>query len=590
MRRLIAAAFVGGLLVLAGVASPAVAGKASQAGKVVIEEPTFVCLGLEWWVTGDDNADATVGVRYRKAGETEWREGMDLFHVTDTGRLRKVPEGQVLFAGSIFGLEPGSEYEVRLSLDDGDGGSAEKTLTASTRAEPVLPEGMRLRHVVPGKGGGSGTEEDPFRGIQAADAAAEAGDIMQLAAGVYKGAVKFTRSGTAERPIVWRGPEGAQAVIDGRDAGHAVDATGISHVWFERLSIRSAKYGIVAHQSSYTLVRRCHVSDVDVGYTATENPMRGNVVSDNIFVGRVPWVQEGRHMTPYIRFKRAGKRYDITDMSGIDISGEGTILCYNLIRNFGDAIHGSGDQPKVANDIYGNEIVDCPVDGIEADRGSQNVRVFGNRMTNVFQGISAQPVFGGPVYFFRNAMYNINVEPYKLHNSPVGVLIFNNTSVRSGRPGPMVIWTGGKHSIKNVFAYNNLFVGGTGKWALEITAPIKNCHFDYNGYVGGPFERFSKWNGVWHKTLEDFQKGARQEEHGVIIEPEGLFETGVLAPSSPEKKYPLEINDMRLSAGSKAVDAGKVIPNITDGYLGVAPDLGAYEYGTPLPHYGPRPE
>jgi len=30
------------------------------------------------------------------------------------------------------------------------------------------------------------------------------------------------------------------------------------------------------------------------------------------------------------------------------------------------------------------------------------------------------------------------------------------------------------------------------------------------------------------------------------------------------------------------------LPNITDGFLGKAPDLGAYEYGAPLPHYGPR--
>ena len=31
-----------------------------------------------------------------------------------------------------------------------------------------------------------------------------------------------------------------------------------------------------------------------------------------------------------------------------------------------------------------------------------------------------------------------------------------------------------------------------------------------------------------------------------------------------------------------------VLPNVTDGYSGKAPDLGAYEYGQPVPHYGPR--
>ncbi|MBD3421722.1 MAG: hypothetical protein GF398_16535 [Chitinivibrionales bacterium] len=37
--------------------------------------------------------------------------------------------------------------------------------------------------------------------------------------------------------------------------------------------------------------------------------------------------------------------------------------------------------------------------------------------------------------------------------------------------------------------------------------------------------------------------------------------------------------DFRLQAQSPAVDAGVVVPGVTDGYKGSAPDLGAYEYG-----------
>jgi hypothetical protein len=46
--------------------------------------------------------------------------------------------------------------------------------------------------------------------------------------------------------------------------------------------------------------------------------------------------------------------------------------------------------------------------------------------------------------------------------------------------------------------------------------------------------------------------------------------------------------DLRLRKDSKAIDAALVLLNITDGYTGRAPDPGAYEYGAPLPHYGPR--
>ena len=53
--------------------------------------------------------------------------------------------------------------------------------------------------------------------------------------------------------------------------------------------------------------------------------------------------------------------------------------------------------------------------------------------------------------------------------------------------------------------------------------------------------------------------------------------------------YKSEDFDFRLKPGSKAIDAGDVIPNITDGFTGKAPDLGVYESGVEIPHYGPRP-
>jgi hypothetical protein len=40
--------------------------------------------------------------------------------------------------------------------------------------------------------------------------------------------------------------------------------------------------------------------------------------------------------------------------------------------------------------------------------------------------------------------------------------------------------------------------------------------------------------------------------------------------------------DFRPKAGSPLIDAGKVIPGITDGFVGKAPDIGAYEFGGPL--------
>ena len=61
-----------------------------------------------------------------------------------------------------------------------------------------------------------------------------------------------------------------------------------------------------------------------------------------------------------------------------------------------------------------------------------------------------------------------------------------------------------------------------------------------------------------------------------------------LDTTNPEKLHTAATVDFRLKPRSKAVDAGVILPNVNDGFAGRAPDLGAYEYGKPLPQYGPR--
>jgi hypothetical protein len=56
-----------------------------------------------------------------------------------------------------------------------------------------------------------------------------------------------------------------------------------------------------------------------------------------------------------------------------------------------------------------------------------------------------------------------------------------------------------------------------------------------------------------------------------------------------QRLYKAEDIDVRLKPGSAAVDRGVALPNVTDGFAGQAPDLGAVELGQPLPVYGPRP-
>ena len=59
--------------------------------------------------------------------------------------------------------------------------------------------------------------------------------------------------------------------------------------------------------------------------------------------------------------------------------------------------------------------------------------------------------------------------------------------------------------------------------------------------------------------------------------------------ANPTRLYDSAEVDLQLRERSAAVDAGVELPGITDEFGGRAPDLGAYEVGAELPHYGPRP-
>ena len=43
-------------------------------GAFIIERPTLLSLGFEWKISGDDNRNAKVTVRYRKVGDKQWRQ------------------------------------------------------------------------------------------------------------------------------------------------------------------------------------------------------------------------------------------------------------------------------------------------------------------------------------------------------------------------------------------------------------------------------------------------------------------------------------------------------------------------------------
>jgi hypothetical protein len=93
-------------------------------------------------------------------------------------------------------------------------------------------------------------------------------------------------------------------------------------------------------------------------------------------------------------------------------------------------------------------------------------------------------------------------------------------------------------------------------------------------------------------TLAEYTHATHQDQHSVAVD----YDIFVNVPrldaqdlKNVQNLYKAEDFDFRLKQGSAAVDRGVILPNITDGFAGQAPDLGALEAGQTLPHYGPRP-
>ncbi len=565
---------------------------ARPVGEPHLDRPTLHSLGVSWIIREDVGRTASIRLEYRKAGAKAWRTGAPLFRVERgahaTGRFGsrlEVPADGRLFAGSVLLLEPATHYELKLTLIDADArqtaGEASagmsRVLRAQTRAEPRVPAGARRRHVVPGSGGGNGTEAEPYRGLAAAHSASMPGDVLLLHAGVYPGPWVIRHSGTPEKPIVWAAAGDGPAIIDGRGGTserptHAIEASGAHDVWFEGLTIRNALHGVTFHDAARIVVRRCHISQVVYGMNAARNT-QGNAqdhfLADNVIEGPSTWP----------------RTKGIEDARGIQITGEGHVVCYNRIKGFADAIDTFPSPRCSAIDIHNNELSELTDDGIELDYSERNTRCFFNRMTNVFQGISMQPVYGGPVYVFRNVLANVAVEPFKLHNSPSGCLIFHNTSMKRGMPE--LLWT--SDQVRNCWTRNNLFVGTAADYAFDCTASMVDCDFDYDGFGGGPFRLFLRWNGVRYPTLNDVRKRSPAQKHAVLVDAATAFASAARAPEDVAKVMPYTI-DLRPAARSSTIDGGQPVPGFNDGFRGRAPDLGAYELGDPLPHYGPRQE
>lgn len=538
-------------------ATAARAQDATVAGSVSTPYPTLENLSLEWEITGDANANGVVTVRFRAEGDEAYRPGHPLFRVP-AGENAGFTWGDK-HSGSLFGLLPGTTYEIELSLADPDGGDAVETITATTRAVPTAAADARIIDVTPA------TLDDAL-------ATAEAGDVLSLASGNY-GSIEVTSDGVEGRPLVLRAAEPRGAVVAGE-----IRLDGRAFVHVEGLEIQGR---IKLNDAEGIVVRDCVITTDENGIVSYASGVRNATITHNVITGPTVW-------------RDAALGADGDNLGeGVQLTGPGNVIAFNRVSGFRDCLsllEQDEAVEQVSIDVYGNDLDGCADDAIEADYAMGNVRVYQNRITRSFMGISAQPSLGGPTWFVRNVMYGVVYEAFKLHNGTSGDVAYHNTVIKSG--DALAVYT--DDAVSRATFRNNLFLGGPGGTyggydsgsgaVINLRPADASCSLDHDGFgsVGtGTFE--GRLGDVRFTSLAEL-RDLTTEVHAVEV---GLdaFADDVPFPSDPFATPAAPA--FGLAAGSVAVDGGVSLANVNDGFAGEAPDLGAIELGATETTYGP---
>ena len=574
---------------------------------------------------------------------------------TDSVLMPRFPFDYVvpnMFSGSVLNLEPDTEYECHFVMTDPDGvrGLATKDAIVRTRKEPMPATGGKTYHVYPVDWKGE-KQEPAFTGLMSAyymgtshydyenawPARVKPGDVILVHAGLYvgdrfhymngaarpgylslgnlfDGTYYLTASGTAERPIVIKGAGDGEAIFDGDGAQTLFNLMAGNYNYFEGLTIRNTNVAFltgikdIAGSSGFTLK---HSKIYNVG-RAVQDDWSGSknyYIGDNSFVGR----HDPDRMMSWIGAiweKFPGFPELLTSEYAIKIYGQGHVVAHNYLANWHDAVdvatYGNpdgapdpiADRLPVAIDFYGNDMFNMGDNCIESDGGAHNIRVFRNRCFNAgSQALSAQPMYGGPVYFYQNLVYNTPASgALKFVATPAGVLVYQNTFVGGiNARGP----------ASNVHFLNNLIVSqeeadpvfAVGTYTSYSSSdynafrpnPGKDDAFEWNLPAAGVIADYKSQPTVHrYKSLKEYSDASGQEKHSVLVDYDTFMNVSMPDKTDPQRLYKPDGLDFRLKSGSRAIDAGVDLPSITDGFTGTAPDIGAYETGRPLPQYGPR--
>lgn len=330
-----------------------------------------------------------------------------------------------------------------------------------------------------------------------------------------------------------------------------------------------------------------------------------------------------RHMDPmpFVSAPRVRERafslaYD-SDFTGIPVSGTGNAVRYcEISHSWGDGlcIDGSGNSVQFndlhdlnfygtmagvsvfgfQNNLSGNTIRRMGRSGIRNDMHAGGVFEF-NHIHDV--GKINWDLGGIYMYFTRGTPTDrLLIQYNRIHD----VQLDNNSGPTDYQYSGSGIYIDGGSSAVNV--YRNLCYRYR-RYGVQLNGDSFRredndyCDVAYNTLVDAPFDSLSSpTGGVYYQEFGKVDVHFRYNVYWATqplslagVTPVG--NTGVLLAEFAD----FYGHDFRLAPGAPAIDAGILLPPVTDGYLGAAPDTGAFEFGAPdwsteagVPEPGPQ--
>jgi hypothetical protein len=490
-------------------------------------------------------------VEYRSPKSKTWNNALSLYYDIRNKEHR----------GSIVGLMPNTEYEIRLTLGD--------------RSETLKKR----------------TLSDHFPVGKTTYVASQSSHLEITESGTPKGYSLFTPS-----------PSTRTTLDVGNQADHniTIDA---DYVIIRGLELKNAAIHAIhiAKGRHHIVIEDCRITFWGrIGGPRTFGNEGGSdsAISASTGAGHLI-IQRNRIENP-----RGGSNdWDTGHPAGpqaitLRNSSGNNIIRYNEIvtsddHGFNDAIGGGSNysfegSPNRDSDIYGNLIAGVWDDAIESEGANMNVRIWGNHIERTFQHIATACTSKGPLYIFRNVFGSSR----RTHTNPRGgsmiktgqrdefgggrKYIFHNTSLQPN--GAFDVFSG--HPDPNTVTRNNIF-DGPGRLASNREVDVDG-DYDYDFYTGydrgratEPHRLRGKMAYIPSHYLEYYPAPVTTKiQWGRIAVKQGDIER--------------HITDPVVTIPNPVLNGGIPIANFNDGFTGSAPDVGAFEIGLPPLRFGRR--